>query len=349
MNLGEILDVEAIRKFRRLFYEYSGMISSLYFPNSKIGQMECIPVDGKCEFCRIIRRSAKGLEECRLADQRAAETIQTGMKPIVFACHAGLTGIAAPILFEGECQGAVLAGDVLTHPPTASSFSRTRKALRGLDIDFEELEAAYYRIPVVSHRSIRLAVETLSLIVNYIIDREQIISLQQRLYEKQEEISLAIIAQEDSEKGLHDKLDEIDTLRKQLAMATSASNVVVLSEDSGARRKRIAEEMLSFVDQYYTAGITLNDVAEHVGLSPNYVSTLFHKECGFTLMEYLVIKRISKARDLLQELGLNVSEVRSRVGYRNMSHFNRMFKKLVGVAPGEYRNRVLLQRRDEVG
>jgi len=346
MSLGEILDVEAIRKFRRLFYEYTGMVSAFYFTNSKRGAVDCVPRDARCEFCRVVQRSPKALEQCMLSDQRAAEAIQNGMKPIVYTCYAGLTGIAAPVFFEGECQGAILAGDVLTHEPTASSFSKTRKALKGFDVDLEKLEEAYYRIPVVSHRSIRLAVEMLSLIVNYVVDSEQIIGLQQRLYEKQEEISRTVIDRDDSQKGMQDTLNEIERLRKQLAVATNSDSMVVLSDDADARRKRIADEMLSFVDQYYGAGISLNDVAEHVGLSPNYVSTLFRQQCGITLMDYLVVKRINQARELLQELGLNVSEVRTRVGYKNMSHFNRMFKKLVGVTPGEYRNRVKLARKE---
>jgi len=186
----------------------------------------------------------------------------------------------------------------------------------------------------------------LSLIVNHIVDSEQIIGLQQRLNDKQEEVSRIIMARDDSEKGMQDKLDEIERLRKQLAIATNSDSTAILGYDEGARHKRIANEMISFVDQYYGAGISLNDVAEHVGLSPNYVSTLFRQQCGMTLMDYLVAKRINQARELLQELGLNVSEVRSRVGYKNMSHFNRMFKKLVGVTPGSYRNRVILQRRE---
>lgn len=346
MNLGEILDVEVIRRLRRLFFEYTGMVSSLYFPDSKLGQIDCIPRDAQCEFCKIMHRCPRGAEQCALSDQQAAESIQKTMKPIVFTCYAGLTGIAAPVFYEGECQGAVLAGSVLTHVPTAASFMKVRRALKGIDVDLDELEKAYYKVPVVSHRFIRLAVEQLSLIVNYIIDREQIIGLQQRLYEKQEEISNAIMTHADTEKGLKDQLAEVDKLRKQLSVVTNPDSIAVVSDDKGARRKRIAETILSFVDQYYTAGITLNDVADKVGLSPNYVSTLFHDECGLTLMDYIVAKRIEKARELLQELSMNVGEVRTRVGYSNISHFNRTFKKIVGVTPGEYRNRIVLQRKD---
>jgi len=346
MSLGEILDVEAIRKFRRLFYEYTGMISLFYFTNSKMGAVDCVPRDAKCEFCGIIQRSPKARKECLLADQRAAEAVQTSVKPFVFTCYAGLTSIAVPVFFEGECQGAMLAGDVLTHEPTASSFSKTCKALKGFDVDLETLKEAYYRIPVLSYRSLRLAAEMLLLIVNYIVDREQIIVLQQRLCEKQEEVSRTVTVRDHCQKDVQDTLKEIERLRKQLAVATSSDRTIVLSDDAGTRRRRIADEIVSFVDEYYRAGISLNDVAEHVGLSPNYVSTLFRQECGITLTDYLVVKRINQAKELLQELSLNVSEVRSRVGYRNMSHFNRMFKKLVGMTPGEYRNKVMLARDD---
>ena len=93
----------------------------------------------------------------------------------------------------------------------------------------------------------------------------------------------------------------------------------------------------NYIDDNYNLDITLNDVADHVGLHPNYLSTLFKKESGMTFLEYLRKVRIRKACQLMDESNLHLYEIAEKVGYHDNLQFNRAFHKETGVSPSGYR------------
>ena len=83
--------------------------------------------------------------------------------------------------------------------------------------------------------------------------------------------------------------------------------------------------------------ICREDIAKSVYLNPDYLSRIFKKKEGTSIIDYLIRCRMDKARQLLEESDLTVSEVASSVGYSNFSHFSKLFKKRVGVNPDAYR------------
>ncbi|MDD3927793.1 MAG: PocR ligand-binding domain-containing protein [bacterium] len=343
LSLHKILNTKTMRDFRLIFYEITGMVTSLYFPAWK-SQVDMLPHNAKCRFCSIIQSTPEGRELCRNSDARVIETIKTKRKPFVHRCHtAGLTGIAVPIYFGDTAMGTVFAGDVLAHKQSKTHFTRITRKLKGLDLDFEELEKAYYEIPLLPQATIGIAVKLLSLIVNYIVDREQIIHLQTTLFEKQQAVADALSTRLVLERDLQAKVDEMAKLRKYLLAATNAGKVILSADNEETTQKRIIKDALAFIDDYYAEQIRLKDVAGHVNMSPNYLSTLFHKECGCTFAEYLAQKRIGKACRLLEDPKMNINEVGIQVGYYNPSYFTQIFKKLAGVSPGDYRKRIELQ------
>lgn len=339
-DISAILGERVVRDFRQIFYEITGMFTSFYFSGWKKGQVDCIPRGARPRFCRIMQSSREGMARCLACDAEVAEAAKQSRKPIIAPCHAGITGVAVPVFFRDEFLGTVFAGDVLSKEPTEAHFRRIRARLECVDIDFEELEKAYFEVPVVPSRTTRLAVNLLSLIVNYIVDREQIIDLQESIYQKQKEIARTMALHQDTEKGLLAQMDEVRKLREQLLAASSSVRDVTVSENDGMRRKRIVDQALLFIDAYYSEDITLEDVADHVQLSPGYFSNLFRKECGYTFSRYLSQKRMNSACELLCDLNLNVTEVSRRVGYSDIAYFSRTFKKLMGISPGRYRDRV---------
>lgn len=93
------------------------------------------------------------------------------------------------------------------------------------------------------------------------------------------------------------------------------------------------EYVLNHLDE----NITLNDIAEIVYMNPTYFSTLFKKETGQNFSDYLVEQKILKAKELLKDLSLSISEIGSMVGYQNSRYFSKVFLKGVGIKPSEYR------------
>lgn len=108
-----------------------------------------------------------------------------------------------------------------------------------------------------------------------------------------------------------------------------------------ARRKASENDLVAiaqkYIDEHLTDKIKRTDVAEHVALSENYLSKLFHQETGRSLSDYILEKRISLAKKLLSQTRLSISDISAAVGYDASAHFIRMFKREVGKTPKEYR------------
>jgi two-component system response regulator YesN len=99
----------------------------------------------------------------------------------------------------------------------------------------------------------------------------------------------------------------------------------------------IIKQIKHVVETEYMKDISLNDVADKVNLTPAYVSYIFKKEVGQTLVKYLTDLRMSKAKILLTDQNLKIAKVGQMVGYDNQSYFNRLFKNYYGITPKQFR------------
>lgn len=83
--------------------------------------------------------------------------------------------------------------------------------------------------------------------------------------------------------------------------------------------------------------ITREDIANHVYLNPDYLTRVFKKSTGLSIIEYLTDARIKKSIALLNDSNISISRVASEVGYDNLTYFSKLFKKAVGRTPSEFR------------
>lgn len=114
-------------------------------------------------------------------------------------------------------------------------------------------------------------------------------------------------------------------------MDYSASQLNVSETDVTVKAKRF------IADNYDDSSLSLTKVAEFVGLNEKYFTTRFTKETGETFSSYLTGIRLLKSKELLKNTNFKVYEIAEMVGYHNVEHFNRMFKKLNGISPAQYR------------
>ncbi len=82
--------------------------------------------------------------------------------------------------------------------------------------------------------------------------------------------------------------------------------------------------------------ITLSSIASLVGYSPNYCDTVFKKNEGISIINYLITQRIVEAKRLLTEGATSLKDVASSVGYDDYNYFSRIFKKIVGCSPKDF-------------
>lgn len=94
----------------------------------------------------------------------------------------------------------------------------------------------------------------------------------------------------------------------------------------------------TYIQEHYNDDqISLNTVAASVNVSPNHFSRIFSQESGCTFVEYLTEIRMNKARELLENTDMKVSEVGYEVGYKDSHYFYYLFKKMQGCTPKDYR------------
>lgn len=97
------------------------------------------------------------------------------------------------------------------------------------------------------------------------------------------------------------------------------------------------EEAMQHIRERCADPLTLSEIASRYGLNPSYFSRLFHRRAGMPLVEFINRARIQKSCQLLKRSEASVVEIALAVGYNNLSHFNRYFRRIMGVSPREYR------------
>ncbi|ATW24398.1 response regulator transcription factor [Candidatus Formimonas warabiya] len=102
--------------------------------------------------------------------------------------------------------------------------------------------------------------------------------------------------------------------------------------------KRIINAAKSYVLQNLRKQLTLKEVADHVGFSVSYFSTLFSKEENMTFKEYVIQSRIERAKVLLENTNLPMKTIARETGFQDPDYFSKVFSQKVGTAPSRYHN-----------
>jgi AraC-like DNA-binding protein len=135
-----------------------------------------------------------------------------------------------------------------------------------------------------------------------------------------------------SRSTLHNPLEALDTY------ITWFSNILSL-EDSGdgvLKRRQVVQRALDLLAVQFTQEIGLAQVADMLGITPNYLSTEFNRAMGESFPQYVTRMRMEKADSLLKTGRYTVKDVASQVGYVSSRHFGKLFKKYFGHVPSEH-------------
>ncbi len=117
------------------------------------------------------------------------------------------------------------------------------------------------------------------------------------------------------------------------------SNQVVVQHDNA--EPPVITRAKEYIHEHQTENLRLGHVAKAVNTSTFYFCKMFKKVTGINFTDYLSRVRIEKSKNLLLNPNLRVSEIAFEVGFQSLTHFNRVFKKILGQSPTEYRAQLL--------
>jgi AraC-like DNA-binding protein/ligand-binding sensor protein len=116
-------------------------------------------------------------------------------------------------------------------------------------------------------------------------------------------------------------------------------NEIVLQQANA--EPALVSRVKEFVLQHHEEDNTLTLAAQAANASVYYLCRVFRKATGMCFTEFVSRTRVEKAKELLVRPNLRVSEIAYQVGFQSLTHFNRIFKKIVGESPSEYRAELL--------
>ena len=112
-------------------------------------------------------------------------------------------------------------------------------------------------------------------------------------------------------------------------------------QESVKGSSRVLQTVKTFIANNYQSDISLERIASEVYLSPGYLSAIFKKETGQSLMKYITQVRLEKARDMLLNSHRKVADIAESVGFSDASYFGMVFRNHYGLSPARYKEKLL--------
>ena len=128
---------------------------------------------------------------------------------------------------------------------------------------------------------------------------------------------------------------ELLTLFGRLIRSAANEQTVIAGEDDGSVNLL---SLLLYIEKNY-AHITLEEMAQHFGFNPNYLSSYLKKHTGLTFIKLVHLQRVNVAAEYLTYTNAPIEQIALKVGYENPSYFYQMFRKHLKILPTEYREK----------
>lgn len=123
---------------------------------------------------------------------------------------------------------------------------------------------------------------------------------------------------------------------------------IIISEALRANKKENTEtdfvkDVLDYVASNIDKDLTLNNIAKHYDLAPNYFTSVFHNKSGMTLSDAIKMVKLEKASKLLEESSYSISEISALCGFNDPGYFSSVFRSQMKISPYQYRKKYNLR------
>jgi two-component system response regulator YesN len=160
-----------------------------------------------------------------------------------------------------------------------------------------------------------------------------VVALLEEVHATKEQAMAICGSMKDGAKSLGN-LEETKTYVRELLLKVMDARAQMAKQKYGSMIQDAKEYIHA---NYNDEGMSLNQVAAYVNVSPNHFSTVFRQETGENFIEYLTSVRLEHAKEMLRTTSRKTSEIGYEVGYKDPHYFSSLFKKVEGMTPKEYR------------
>lgn len=136
-------------------------------------------------------------------------------------------------------------------------------------------------------------------------------------------------------------LSSVEEMRNWFKFRIMDSVIRVYEEQRQSRYRTISKEVVQLIHNNYDSDITLESCSNLLNYHPSYISKVLRQELGISFSDYLMQYRLNRAKEMLEETEMKISEIAAKLRYNNSQNFIRSFRKLVGMTPGAYREQHL--------
>jgi AraC family transcriptional regulator len=123
----------------------------------------------------------------------------------------------------------------------------------------------------------------------------------------------------------------------RLVRAHNSRSLPELGEQNGGLSDRRLRQVLSYIEEHLSQDISLGDIAAVAGLSVSHFKSLFRESVGLPAHQYLIRRRVDRAKSLLHEGKLSVSQIALETGFAHQSHLAHHMRRVLGVSPKKLR------------
>ena len=283
-------------------------------------------------FCRLMQSKSEGAKHCNMCHVLMTIAACSGGET-ERRCHAGVSVLVTPVSESEEEALAVLSSCTFVPGMDEAAWAETEARGRKLGLDLKALRKAYDELPRLTPEKMKIARELMAITADAAREVEQGFLWHQEL------VALR------GHRRVKTKIQAL--VEQELKEATSAPRrkrrVKPKTGKAGKKIPLLIEVMANLVTRKPGIPYSVEEIAAAARMSPNHFSTLFREHMGQTFTEFLAKKRIDLAKELLQDLTLNIGEVALKAGFCDAGYFARRFRMKTGRSPRQWRESLKLK------
>ena len=250
-----------------------------------------------CTFCNMVRSNSSCRVLCERCDSRGGLEAARTHAPYIYTCHSGIIDFAIPIIYNGSYLGAILAGQVLPADDASASLEQIYSDAKANALRTGKYFEAYRALPRMK--------------------LEQVIPISEMLFKVctlylEVELNKLVSAVPDAPDETQESPDHRDNI-------PAAKNVLLPVYD--------------YIDKNIFQPLSLSHVASECNISANYLSRLFRKYNHMTFSQFVNLKKVEYAKNLLIFTDMSVQDIAMKLGYNDCSYFIKVFRSFTNVSP----------------